>query len=365
MVTLMKVPGPWGQSSSACFLLAAIFADILIIRIFLFSAYAFLLTQGCLGYPNWPQYTSTGKIEVSTIVWSCLNLIVHGSAIFRLLYDERPIKFKDEDEKQMRAFFARRGGMGKMEVKEVLKKGRFRRVKKGETILDKLQSVDHLGLLIEGKAHLVSKSKDGFVKTAPVYSGMTFDIGLFNVFGVYIGFEKSGTMFEVVADSDCLVFEWTLYALDDLASRCGPSVSNYFRNFVLFQVAAEWEFRTNAEIRGLTAHTSRGEREPMGFLDGNRSIDFTEPLQDWEVRKPSFKGILLWLWRSLEPFMPPGTRHMALPVSGASGKMRTLMIENVRKEVLSEAYSTAREQSGLKKRASKAKEDDTETFAEV
>lgn len=348
MVEVLPVPGPWSQASSACFFLAAVFADILIIRIFLFLAYTFLLTASLCGFPPWPDYKTTDKIEISTIVWSCMNLIMHGSAIFRLLYDERPIKFRTKDEKQVRAFFARRGGMGGLEVKEVLQRGHFRIVNKGELILDKIRSIDHLCLLIEGKADIISKSKDGFVKNAVCYSGMTFDIGLFNIFGVYIGFEKSGAVFEVIASTDCLLLEWDVYTLDNLATKCGPSVSNYFRNFILFQVAAEWEFRTSAEPRGLPPRTSRGEREATEYLDGIRSKDFTEPLHDWEVRKITIKGILLWLWHSLEPFMPPGTRHVALPVSGASGKTRTLMVEKVTNDVLQE-NGTHMLRSGRKK----------------
>lgn len=187
MVSVMDPPGPWGQASSCCFFLGGLFADILLIRIFLFLAYTFLLTNALCGFPNWPNYQSTGKIEISTIVWSCMNLIVHGSAIVRLLSDERPINFKTENEKQMRAFFGRRGGMGSLEVKQVLKKGKFRKVKAGEKILDRLQAIDTFVLLIEGKAHCIRNEKDGVSSTANFYSGMAFDIGLLNVFGVYIG----------------------------------------------------------------------------------------------------------------------------------------------------------------------------------
>ncbi len=187
MVTVMDPPGPWAQASSCCFFLGGVFADILLIRIFLFLAYTFLLTTALCGFPNWPDYEATGRIEISTIVWSCMNLIVHGSAIARLLSDERPVKFKTEDERQMRAFFARRGGMGALEVKEVLKRGKFRKVKAGEKILDKLQAIDTYALLMEGKAHCIRREKDGRTSRANFYSGMTFDIGLLNVFGVYIG----------------------------------------------------------------------------------------------------------------------------------------------------------------------------------
>lgn len=342
MVTVMDPPGPWGQASSCCFFLGGLFADILLIRIFLFLAYTFLLTNALCGFPSWPDYESTGRIEISTIVWSCMNLIVHGSAIARLVSDERPVKFKTEDEKQMRSFFGRRGGMGSLEVKEVLRRGKFRKVKAGEIILDKLQAIETFVLLVEGKAHCNRKDEDGLIRSLNFYSGMGFDVGLLNVFGVYIGFEKKGS-FEVVADIDCTVFEWSIYSLNDLACKCGPAVSNYFRNFILFTVSSEWEFRTQSEPRNIPARTSRGTREPMEYLEGKRSLDFVKPLEDWEIRKLTFLGVLKWIWSSLEPFMPPGTRHNALPNSGTSAKTRIMSIERVKASVLGQEEDTGDE----------------------
>ncbi|KAI8106714.1 hypothetical protein M9434_001368 [Picochlorum sp. BPE23] len=273
-----------------------------------------------------------------------MNLIVHGSAIVRLLSDERPIKFKTEDEKQMRAFFGRRGGMGSLEVKQVLKKGKFRKVKAGEKILDRQQAIDTFVLLIEGKAHCIRNERDGVVSTANFYSGMAFDIGLLNVFGVYIGFENKGS-FEVVADADCVVFEWSIYALNDLACNCGPAVSNYFRNFILFTVTAEWEFRTLSEPQNIPARTSHGTPEPLDFFEGKRSVDFVRPLEDWEIRKLTFKGFFKWIWSSLEPFMPPGTRHNALPTSGVSAKTRIMSVERVKSSVLKTETALSKEGS--------------------
>jgi hypothetical protein len=339
MVTVLQPGGPWAQASAACFFLGGIFADILLIRVFLFMAYTFLLTQALCGLPPWPYYEANGTIELSAVVWSCMNLIVHGAAIWRLLYDERPIKFKTKDELQMANFLLRRGGMQPLEAKEVIRKGRFNRIRKGEHILDRWDCIDRAILLIDGKAHYNKASSQGERSSANIYSGMIFDIGLFNVFGVYIGFEKEGVNFEVVADTDCLVFEWNVFQLDDLACRCGPAVSSFCRNFILYQVASEWEFRVHAEPHGKTPRASRGDREFPDIFQGGRSRDFTEPLEDWEVRKTTIKGFFKWLWVSLAPFMPLGTRHTALPVSGINAKTRILKIEDVQKRVMENAPS--------------------------
>ena len=329
MVNILTPGSPWSQASSACFLLGGMFCDILLIRVFLFLAYTFLLTNGVCGFPPWPNYEWTGNIGLDTIIWSCLNLIVHGCAIAQLMYDERPIKFKKEEEKQLATYFLRRGGMQAMEASIVMAHGKFRTIRKGDCILNPVQALGKVALLIEGKCHYIRCHKDGDRTVHSLFSGMAFDFRLFNVFGVYLGFEAP-VSFEVFADTDCLVFEWKLEDLDCLAWKCGPSVSSYFRNFIMSIMATEWEFRTHgSEPRGVTAMTSRGTREPIEYFEGKRSIDFTDPLEDWELQRSSIQGVFIWLWKSFEPFMPPGTRHWTLPTGGLMAKKRAVNLSKV------------------------------------
>jgi len=296
-------------------------------------AYIWLLAQAVCGYPAWPNYEYTGKIGVDTIVWSCVGILLHAAAMVRLFLDERPIRFHGDDDKQMNAFLLRRGGMQPLEVNEVLKKGTWRRYTAGEVILNKVDSIYKAILLVEGKAYYHRIKNGERIGGGKMYSGMFFDIGLLNVCGVYIGFEKNGTAFESIAETDCLVFEFTIDALNDLACNCGPSVSGYFRNFILSEVAWSWEFRMHSESISETPRTSRGFREPDDYFEGVRSRDFTDPLEDWEVHKSSVKGFLKWIYDSLAPFVPLGSRHTTLPVSGLAAKNRTMMIEEVKKEL--------------------------------
>ena len=104
-------------------------------------------------------------------------------------------------------------------------------------------------------------------------------------------------------------------------------------------MATEWEFRTHGEPPGIPAKTSRGTIEPREFFQGKRSSDFTDPLETWEIHRPSTRGDLSWIWRSFEPFMPPGTRHWALPTGGLLARTRTVEIGR-RSEVLSSHASS-------------------------
>lgn len=50
---------------------------------------------------------------------SVLCLLFHGYSLGRLVWDERPISFRSEDEEQLWRFFYRRCGMGRLEMKQV------------------------------------------------------------------------------------------------------------------------------------------------------------------------------------------------------------------------------------------------------
>ena len=155
------------------------------------------MAQAVCGYPAWPNYEYTGKIGVDTIVWSCVGILLHAAAMVRLFLDERPIRFHGDDDKQMNAFLLRRGGMQPLEVNEVLKKGTWRRYTAGEVILNKVDSIYKAILLVEGKAYYHRIKNGERIGGGKMYSGMFFDIGLLNVCGGYIGFEKNGTAFEL------------------------------------------------------------------------------------------------------------------------------------------------------------------------
>jgi len=281
----------------------------------------------------WPNYRYTGSIGLDVIIWASLNLVIHALAMYRLFMDERRIKFKKEDEKQMNSFLLRRGGMQPLEVSQVLKKGTWKRYKAGEVMLSRRESIYTAILLVEGKAQYNRYKGDERIGGGYMYSGMFFDIALLNVCGVNIGFERDGVDFTADAETGCLVFQFSLDSLNDLACHCGPAVASYFRNFVLSEVAWSWEFRQHSEHVMETPRTSRGFREPEEYFTGVRSRDFTDPLEDWEVHKTSVKGFLKWIVSSLAPFVPQGVRHDAMPVSGLAAKRRTMMLQKVEQEL--------------------------------
>lgn len=58
--------------------------SLLVIRICLFMAYVWILVNAVTGLPAWPSVDNPGYLAVDALVWSILNLIVHGAAMLQV-----------------------------------------------------------------------------------------------------------------------------------------------------------------------------------------------------------------------------------------------------------------------------------------
>lgn len=332
----MSVKAPGGIFSflaALSFTFSSLFSDILIIRVSLLFAYIFLLITGALGNPLWPGVEGDGAISLETIVFSAINVVTHATAIARLLYDERAIRFDGEDEERLWRFLYRRGGFERLEARHVIGRGKFRRVSEGGVLLSEAESSETLVLLIEGKALFCRRqirvnrgNEDAQDVKGVLLSGSIFDMRLTSIFGVYTGFEGVQTdsvkTFSATAMSDCLVFELPFEKLDELASRCGPAVSSCFRNLLLCDVALQLEYRMDGH-----AVCSTGVPEDEAYGEGAPSRDFSEPLEDNTV--PSLRSRIASFFRlfgdSFSWLVPSGTRHVGLrglPRTGLAASRR-------------------------------------------
>jgi len=332
--------GPIGQLGSASFFFAAVFGDVLLIRLFLSLANIYLFASAFLGQPRWPSVESTGGIFLDSVIWAGLSGALHIIALLQLLSDERPIKFDNEEEEQLWRFFYRRSGMGRLEMKQVLRFGRWRRINVGEVILDPLASCCRLCLMIEGTGDFTATSKSsiesGLVSSegtptisSKLFSGSFFDMRLLNFFGLYIGMEGLGhdKWFAAVANSNCLVYEWTIEELNIMATECSPAVSHAWRNLIATQLGITLAWR---EVQSLPPIAGSGETESPAIFLGARSRDFTDPLRGYEQQSTgwcNFQGVCKWLWRSISPFMPAGIRHNDLPVHGILARNRIIALK--------------------------------------
>lgn len=324
--------GPLAQLSNVSFFLAAVFGDLLLLRFFLSMAYVFLFISALLGQPRWPSAGSTDAAFLDTVIWAGLSGALHIVALVRLILDERRIRFKTDDEEQIWRFFYRRSGMGRLEMKQVLKFGRWRRVKAGEVILDPIAACSSLCLMIEGVGKFASTNGEPETGIAAIteklVSGCFFDMRLLNVMGLYIGFEGYGPekWFAAVAKTDCLIYEWSIEDLNTMATHCSPAVGQSWRNLLATQIGLTLAWR---EMPNRPPGSSLGESESTAILFGMRSRDFTDPLRGYEGRKQwTVLGLLKSAVRSFHLLMPPGIRHNNIPVHGVMARNRMIALKD-------------------------------------
>ena len=355
----VKDPGSvWSFLSGISFTLASLFSDILLIRVFLLLAYVFLLVTGGLGMPSWPGVSSNGQIGLETIVFSSINIVTHFAAIVRLLYDERKITFDGDLEECLWRFLYRRGGFERLEAREVIRRGCFREVAAGDVVLAEDEASEKVCVLMSGRVTYCRRrlsagvgggeegggedgdSEEGAV-TGTLLSGAIFDIRLLSILGVYTGFDDhEGTIkgFSARANTPCLLFDLPLDKLDELTTKCGPAVSLYFRNFLLCDLALQFEYQVDGHQH---ARSSNGELEDEVWKTGAMSRDFTEEVVDEPVPTlgEHITGFFTWIKQSFSPLVPSGVRHVGLrglPRTGlaAARRLQALARASARAELV-------------------------------
>jgi hypothetical protein len=151
MPSVMTPAGPLQQTAQVFLLRVALSKDVLLIRLFLSIAYIWLLAAAAAGLPPWPSVKSD-HVAVDAVVWAVVSGSFHIYAAARLLADGRPVRFRSEDEEKLWRFVNRRGGIGRLEMREVLRRGRWLRVRAGAPILSACEACTKLCLLVEGVA---------------------------------------------------------------------------------------------------------------------------------------------------------------------------------------------------------------------
>ena len=128
-ILIGPAPGVWNWASNVFLLMAGLFSDVLLIKLCLCWGFTFLFIHGVTGLPGATDGFAVDDrprmIFVEMLVFSALNLFIHGFGCFGLLYDERQIGLRNEEEERMWRFFLRRSGMERLEFLEVIRRGQF------------------------------------------------------------------------------------------------------------------------------------------------------------------------------------------------------------------------------------------------
>ena len=323
---LGSAPGVWGWLFNFSLFFAGMFSDLLLVKVCLTGGFFFMLVHAITGLPSASDGAAAPLprvLPMDMIVFSSINLLVHGLGAYRLIRDERHITLRNEEEERTWRFFYRRSGMERLEFREVVRRGTFRSFRKGEKIYRADQPLQYLCLLIEGVVEIRATYNNDEPFTRRLVSGAFFDLAVANVFGIKIGL--FARRFEAEALTDCRVLCWSFEMVDEMANRVAPSVGAFWRNMLLFTVAAALNHLVVHNDMETHAVTSAGEPEAPGWYEGTaRSADFDLPLAQDELPQSRLQEALSLLRRALHPFPPPGLRHTGMGRSGVPARTRLL-----------------------------------------
>ena len=112
----------WMQLSSMFFLGSGLFNDLLVIRCSLTLANFFLLLAATMGLPSFLQsFIPQQRLAVDTMVWSSLNLLMHGLSVIRIFYDERHVELTtDQEGAPLWRYIYRQSGLSKEKFKKFI-----------------------------------------------------------------------------------------------------------------------------------------------------------------------------------------------------------------------------------------------------
>jgi hypothetical protein len=238
---------------------------------------------------------SEGIVDITMLinmVLCCLNAFI----CVRLVRDELPVTFQDEEEKRLFYFFQARCGVTRVEFQEMFKNGCFIKLNEGDAVP---RCRDNLYLVLEGKVHC--QCKFGHVPTEPFIkrSGEFFDIRLFNLFTFPIGFDN--THFEAHTLMPTKLFQWDLEGLKRMREN--------------HMITPFWEFTVlrSLSASGVKRHLQKTDTlydalcipEDDEWLEGAPSRDFLPRLQ----ARNTLRRQLQMMAGSLQVFPPHGVRH--------------------------------------------------------
>jgi hypothetical protein len=263
-------------------------------------------------------YTSSGSFEYIPLsegiidvpmfvnmVLFCVNVFI----VTRLVSDEQPHGKLNEEEEALFRFFHARSGMSSVQFQHVLKHGDFVEFPPNRDVPN---CASTLYLVVDGKISCNAKFRgDFFSHTFFKRSGEFFDIRLFNLFRLPVGFDNLEFRAKTATATKC--FRWNVHGLLAMRDAQSPSLKQYWEYMVLTSL-------TGAAIRhhlkrNDTLYDSLMIPEPERWLDGARSRDFfkeeTAPAGTWE----HWKRQLAIIRSSMLQVIPPrGVRqHPRLP----------------------------------------------------
>lgn len=296
------------QAANLLFLGAALFADVLLIRMCLSGAFL------CLIAATAQDAAAHHSLMLDALIWLSVTGFLHWRAAWTLVKEELPRPpLADDDDKALFCYLHRRSGMGRKDFDRIRAIGSWQRFASGERICDTEVARRRLHLLLDGRVTLNLRYEGSSDESANglrlnVGSGECFDLRLLNVCGVFIGFPNEDFM--ASATTECVCFTIPFDALERLV-RENEHLLAFLRTYALALLA-------RLAQRHPLVLDAFGQVEEAAWWSGARSRDF-EPLRQREIESMqwSVASTFAWLRRSLKPSVQSGMRHASNPLSGS------------------------------------------------
>jgi len=325
---------PYIYVATTFFATSALSSDLLVIRFSLTNGFLFLVLASISGHSSNGSFSKdaipfiNGVIDIPTIVNACLFLL-NLSICIRLINDEFPKRKLNEEEEALYTFFHRRCGLNRLQFDEILDSGHFLELNANKNLT---QVESTLYLVLQGQVQCYTqfdnKVEHRFVKR----SGQFFDIQLFNILKLPIGFDSK--YFRAQTITKTKLFGWNVNGLIRMRDSHSPNLKPFWEYMVLGSLAGV-AIRNHLDETTDTLYDSTLTLEDSGWLEGSPSRDFAKTVLTtgtWEHWKRELRQIM----NSMMNIIPPkGIRHpfpstvlRTIPKHNKIEMMATAKLEN-------------------------------------
>lgn len=197
------------------FMLAGVFADLLVVRLCLTSAYVFLIVNGLLGSPLWPHLYRPGHLTVDMLIWGFICFYVHVASVVRLLLDEQHVTLTEHEEALWRMFY-RVGGLSRKLFKHhIAQHMKVVTYTKGQEIpVDVNFHITYQGTV---EIQISDEGTGKAIQTATDGSGCMFDFKKLGLLQPHTS-PMAKHKLTVTARSDCVLFQFSNRDIRDIAN---------------------------------------------------------------------------------------------------------------------------------------------------
>lgn len=292
-VSLLET-SPYTYAAIGCFFVSSCSSDLLVIRTALMIAFVLLTLAAWSGHSPDGSFSSDtmpfvdGSIDLSLILYTILyawNLVAWVS----LLDDIRPRrKLLSPNDQALYYFFQRRCGLTRVEFDEIRSYGEYLEIGSNKEVPN---TDSTLYLILEGLVECETIERHNPRTVAAMFpkrSGQFFDLKLFNIFSLPVGFDS--LRFRATTSTKTKLFGWNVKALAAMRDSKSPALKPFW-DFMILRSLARDSVRHHLQATDSSDNVWPLPENPEWY-DGLPSCDFQKPAGRSSCVRPSWFHIL-------------------------------------------------------------------------